>query len=85
MRVHLLTTTMLLLIALVICCGESDNEKWQRKDAYRFCADAIETYPSTPAPPCNAMHMCINEASLTENQRLKLLQMIRSTKDCPEP
>lgn len=66
-------------------CGRPTDEDWARKDAYGLCRGAIDLYPERPAPPCQAMHMCANEAPLTAEQKQKLLKMIRATEDCPDP
>src|SRR6185369_9187094 len=39
---------------------------WGRHDAYQFCNAAIADYPTSPAPPCEAMHMCLNEGALSD-------------------
>lgn len=66
-------------------CGTPDSTGWNRKDAHRNCAAAIEAYPGSPAPPCAAMHMCANEATLTAGQKTKLLEMIHATEGCRDP
>ena len=75
---------VLILSGLVACDGKQSND-WSRKDAYRHCSSAIAAYPEKPAPPCQAMHMCMNEANLTPEETGKLLTMIRSTPGCREP
>ena len=82
---RLLALASLLLLLGAAACGEPDTDQWSRKDAHGLCGAAIDAYPTAPAPPCHAMHMCINEAQLTMPQQLKLLEMIRKTKGCPEP
>lgn len=81
-----LQAALALLLASLVCgCGRPTDEDWARKDAYRLCRGAIDLYPERPAPPCQAMHMCINEAPLTAEQQHKLLQMIRAIEGCPDP
>lgn len=58
---------------------------WERHDAYQFCDAAIADYPSTPAPPCEAMHMCVNEGALDDAEKTKLYDMIAKTPNCPAP
>lgn len=58
---------------------------WDRHDAYQFCNAAIADYPQTPAPPCQAMHMCANEGALDNDERSKLLEMMAHTENCPAP
>jgi len=58
---------------------------WQRHDAYQFCNAAIDTYPQSPAPSCDAMHMCANEGALSEAETRKLYEMMAKTKDCLAP
>jgi PBP1b-binding outer membrane lipoprotein LpoB len=81
------TARMLLLALALVAAGCSNPAApvWDRKDAHRFCAPAIDAWPASFAPPCAAMHMCMNEARLTDAQRSKLLAMIRSAKDCGDP
>jgi hypothetical protein len=78
----------LLLIGLLLglpACDRKQPIDWNRKDAHRNCSAAIAAYPEKPAPPCQAMHMCMNEAKLTPEEIDKLLAMIRSTPGCREP
>jgi hypothetical protein len=72
----------LVLIGVTACSGEND---WDRKDAWRQCEEAISDWPDTPAPPCEAMHMCANEAPLSPDVRLRLERMIAATPGCPAP
>lgn len=67
----------LILLLLVGCSSEVD---WSRKDAFRHCKDAIADYPERAAPPCNALHMCANEAVLTDTERAKLDKMVAASK-----
>jgi len=74
-----------LFALLAISCGTGSSPDWDAKDAHRNCAAAIDAYPGNSAPPCAAMHMCANEARLSDEQRAKLLEMIRATDGCAEP
>ena len=58
---------------------------WGRHDAYQFCNAAIGDYPTTPAPPCEAMHMCLNEGALSDAEKTKLTDMMARTNGCPAP
>ncbi|MDD5308588.1 MAG: hypothetical protein PHU25_14810 [Deltaproteobacteria bacterium] len=81
MKPTLFITTLVLTIAAA-CSGEG---RWEGKDAWRRCDEAITNWPGTPAPPCAAMHICANEAPLSPGARGKLTRMIAATPECPEP
>ena len=74
-----------LALALLAGCQRGSGVDWSRKDAHRYCRPVVAASPAEPAPPCEAMHLCINEATLTAAERSKLLGMIRSAKGCAEP
>jgi hypothetical protein len=61
-----------LLASLVTAC--TGTVDWQRKDAWRMCGEAIADWPEAPTPPCEALHMCANEAPLSPDERDKLGQ-----------
>ena len=68
----------LVALALVLalgCTGCGQSVDWNAKGAHRFCAGAISSWPSTRAPPCEAMRMCANEAQLTAAQASTLAAM----------
>jgi len=73
------------LLFLVVLGGCSGRVNWDAKDAHRHCARAIAEWPDREAPPCQALHMCANEAALSPEEGQKLLEMIRSLPDCPLP
>ena len=60
---------------------------WNEKDAYAKCESAIANadWPKAPANACAAMHMCANEAVLSEPQTKALYEVIRKTAGCQEP
>jgi hypothetical protein len=60
---------------------------WDAKDAYAKCEGAIAhaDWPKAPANACAAMHMCANEAVLSEPQTKALYGAIRKTEGCQEP
>jgi hypothetical protein len=60
---------------------------WNEKDAYAKCESAIANadWPKAPANACAAMHMCSNEAVLSEPQTNALYAAIRRTEGCQEP
>jgi len=60
---------------------------WNEKDAYAKCDSAISNadWPKAPANACAAMHMCANEAVLSEPQTKALYEAIRKTAGCQEP
>ena len=60
---------------------------WNEKDAYAKCESAIADadWPKAAAHACAAMHLCANEAVLSEPQTKALYQAIRRTDGCQEP
>jgi hypothetical protein len=60
---------------------------WDAKDAYAKCESAIVNagWPKAPANACAAMHLCANEAVLSEAQTKALYDTIRKTEGCQEP
>ena len=60
---------------------------WDAKDAYAKCERAITNadWPKAPADACAAMHLCANEAVLSEPQTKALYDAIRKTEGCQEP
>jgi hypothetical protein len=60
---------------------------WNEKDAYAKCDSAIANadWPQAPAHACAAMHLCANEAVLSEPQTKTLYEAIRKTEGCQEP
>ena len=60
---------------------------WNEKDANAKCDSAISNadWPKAPANACAAMHMCANEAVLSEPQTNALYDAIRATAGCQEP
>jgi hypothetical protein len=60
---------------------------WNEKDAYAKCESAIANadWPKAPADACAAMHLCANEAVLSEPQTKTLYAAIRKTEGCQEP
>ena len=60
---------------------------WNEKDAYAKCESAIANadWPKASTNACAAMHMCANEAVLSEPQTKALYEAIRKTPGCQEP
>ena len=60
---------------------------WDAKDAYAKCESAIANtdWPKAPGHACAAMHLCANEAVLSEPQTKALYGAIRKTQGCQEP
>ncbi len=61
---------------------------WDGKTAWQRCASAIDnrtTWPDAPRAACAAMHLCANEAPLTDGQKQLLVKTIRATPGCPLP
>ena len=55
---------------------------WNRHDAWRRCQGAIAAWPDEPAPPCSALHMCANEARLSDEEYRRLEAMVAATPGC---
>jgi hypothetical protein len=58
---------------------------WEGKTAWRRCDSAIAgqtSWPSSPQAACVAMHLCANEAPLTEVQKHALDQAVHDTPGC---
>ena len=61
---------------------------WEGKTAWKRCDSAIAgrtSWPQSPQSACAAMHLCVNEAPLSEPQKQQLSQLIHYTPGCPEP
>jgi hypothetical protein len=69
------------VVALVIAgMGCSSKVDWSRKDSWRHCKAAIADYRGGAAPPCSALHMCANEAPLSDAEHAKLEEMVARSK-----
>jgi hypothetical protein len=70
-------------MALLVLAGCKHDVDWNRKDAWRACAGTIDAWRAGDAtPPCNALHVCANEASLDRRQLDTLDRMIA---ECSPP
>jgi len=61
---------------------------WGDQDGYLKCPGAIADPAKWPNPPnvaCLAMHLCANEAPLSDGQRTALYEQIHKTPGCQEP
>jgi hypothetical protein len=61
---------------------------WEGKSAWKRCESAIAgrtSWPEAPDAACRAMHLCANEAVLSEEQVDLLTQRIRETPGCQAP
>ncbi|MGO9703074.1 MAG: hypothetical protein ACLPX7_27890 [Xanthobacteraceae bacterium] len=61
---------------------------WGDHDAFMKCSGAIADPRHWPHPPsyaCLAMHLCANEAVLSEDQTKALYKQIRKTPGCQDP
>ena|ERR1700688_4800473 len=61
---------------------------WDAKNAYLKCYGAIAhpgEWPSGPKASCQAMHLCANEAVLSDAQTKALYDQIHKTPGCQEP
>ena len=59
---------------------------WDSHGAFVKCAGAIKDgalWPPTPNAACEAMHMCANEAALSDSQHRALAATIRGRPGCP--
>jgi hypothetical protein len=60
---------------------------WDSKSAFAKCAGAIadsSQWPKSPGAICEAMHLCANEAIVSDRQKKLLEEAVRKTPDCPE-
>ena len=57
---------------------------WDSKSAFVKCDGAIarNEWPGEPARACAAMHLCANEATLSDQQRAALRNMAKRTPGC---
>jgi hypothetical protein len=65
--------------------GCAQPSPWEWKNAHAKCKKAIEgkeAWPSEPVKACAAMHMCANEAVLSDNQQNLLLSAMRRISNC---
>jgi hypothetical protein len=61
---------------------------WDGKTAWKRCESAIAgktTWPDGAEAACAAMHLCANEAVLSEEQIDRLTQIMRDTPGCRPP
>jgi len=61
---------------------------WGDKDAFMKCSGAIadpRKWPNAPNYACLAMHLCANEAVLSEDQTKAPYGQIRKTPGCQDP
>jgi hypothetical protein len=72
------------LLVLLLFAGGCDRGRWSDHDAHRRCAPAIDAWPAEPAPPCEALSMCANEATLNPRQHAQLARMMAAAA-CPPP
>jgi hypothetical protein len=81
------------LVATVFYAGIAQSlfpssVSWDGHGAYVKCDGAIADtarWPSTPAAACQAMHMCVNEATLSASQHQALAETMRKTPGCEAP
>jgi hypothetical protein len=89
----LLTTPVPGIVAMFLYAGVyqslfPSSVSWDSHGAYVKCAGAIadaSQWPTAPALTCQAMHMCANEATLSEAQSRALAAQIRATPGCQQP
>ena len=74
---------LLLLLSTLGGCSPRTVD-WSRHDAFRQCSAAIAAWPAS-TPPCQALHMCANEAQLSTAEQRTLAQMIASLPGCAAP
>jgi hypothetical protein len=75
--------------AWVILRAESPSAiAWGSHAEFAKCAGAIADpaqWPVDPAMACEVMHMCVNEAPLSDAEQESLLATIRKTPNCQDP
>jgi hypothetical protein len=89
----LLTTALPSIVAMFLYVGVyqslfPSSVSWSSHSAYMKCEGAIadpSQWPKSPAAACQAMHMCANEATLSESQSKMLYDQIGKTPGCPKP
>jgi hypothetical protein len=89
----LLTTALPGIVAMFLYAGVyqslfPSSVTWDSHGAYVKCAGAIadaSQWPALPAKACQAMHLCANEATLSEAQNRALAAQIRATPGCQQP
>ncbi len=74
-----------LALGLVTLTACPDVSVWDRKDAHAYCRSAIDERPWAPPLTCGAIHLCINEAQLDEDERERLLAHLEDFPGCAEP
>jgi hypothetical protein len=89
----LLTTALPSIVAMFLYVGVyqslfPSSVSWSSHSAYMKCEGAIADASQWPAPParaCQAMHLCANEATLSDAQSRALAAQIRATPGCQTP
>jgi len=71
-------------IVLTFVGGISHESRlaWDHHDAWRRCQGAMAAWPDEPAPPCRALHMCANEARLSDEEHRRLEAMVAARPGC---
>jgi hypothetical protein len=78
----------LLIHEIVIDELHPERISWDGKTAWKRCDSALAhrtAWPESPQAACAAMHLCANEAPLSDRQKQMLAQAIRAMPDCPPP
>jgi len=78
----------LLIHEIVVDELHPERISWDGKTAWKRCDSALAhrtAWPASPRAACAAMHLCANEASLSDRQKQLLAQAIQATPDCPPP
>ena len=89
--VGLLTYALVVIVPLCPFVREAIDPSlisWDGHSAYARCPSAIAgrtSWPDTPDAACEAMHMCANEATMSDTQATLLDQAIRATPGCEPP
>jgi hypothetical protein len=89
----LLTTGLPGVVAMFLYAGVyqslfPSSVTWDSHGAYVKCESAIADawqWPAAPAKACQAMHMCANEATLSDRQSRALAAQIQKTPGCQIP
>jgi hypothetical protein len=81
------------IVAMVLYVGVyqslfPSSVSWDSHGAYVKCDGAIadaSRWPAAPAAACQAMHLCANEARLSDSQTKALAGQIGQTPGCQAP
>jgi hypothetical protein len=72
------------IVAIIWTSLSPDTVSWDSKSAFVKCDGAIarNAWPDDPARACAAMHLCANEATLSDRRTAALRDMAKRTPGC---